>query len=232
MNRLLSITRNRDSKFAMSTTQEVITVLLADDHPTIRAGIHAILQELSDIKVVGEVDNGNDTMRLVAELVPQILLLDLQMPGPSPAELERWVRRNYPETITLVLTAHDRDAYLATMMDAGVAGFIAKTEKAEQLVTAIRRAAGGEILFESEQLARAQHWHEEAGRRWKTLTKREREIFRLSANGLDNRGIAEKLSISPKTVAFHITNILKKLNVKSRHEAAAWLHDYMPENLE
>jgi two-component system, NarL family, response regulator LiaR len=216
----------------MSPDRNIITILLADDHPTTRAGIRAILQEASDIKVVGEADNGNDTMRLVAELSPQILLLDLQMPGPSPAELEKWVRKNYPNTITLVLTAHDRDAYLASMIDAGAVGFLSKTERAEQLIAAIRRAAGGEILFESKQLARAQRWREEVGSKWQKLTNREREILQLLAGGLDNMTIAEKLKVSPKTIAFHVTNVLGKLDVKSRHEAIAWLHKYFPENLE
>ena len=216
----------------MPPNRNMITVLLADDHPTTRAGIRAILQETPDIKVVGEAENGNDVIRLVVELCPQVLLLDLQMPGPSPTELERWVRKNYPETITLVLTAHDRDVYLTGMMDAGAAGFIAKTEKAEQLILAIRRAAGGEILFKSEQLARAQRWREEAGNKYKSLTKRESEILRLLAGGLDNKAIAEQLMISSKTIAFHVTNILKKLEVKSRQEAVAWLHNYMPGNLE
>lgn len=171
-------------------------------------------------------------MQMVAELCPQILLLDLEMRGPPPAELERWVRTNCPETITLVLTAHDRDAYVASMMDAGAAGFIAKTEGAEQLVAAIRRAAGGEHLFDSEQQARAQRWRETAGSKWESLTERERAILRLLADGLDNKMIAEKLVISPRTAAFHITNILRKLEVKSRTEAAAWLRNHVPENLE
>jgi NarL family two-component system response regulator LiaR len=216
----------------MSPDQNKITILLADDHPTTRAGIRAILQEASDIKVIGEADNGNDTMRLVAELSPQILLLDLQMPGPSPAELEKWVRMNYPNTITLVLTAHDRDAYLASMIDAGAVGFLSKTKRAEQLIAAIRRAARGEILFESKQLVRAQRWREEVGSKWQKLTNREREILQLLAGGLDNMTIAEKLKVSPKTIAFHVTNVLGKLDVKSRHEAIAWLHKYFPENLE
>lgn len=216
----------------MPPNQSIITVLLADDHPTTRAGIRAILEKTPDIKVVGEADNGNDVIRLVPELGPQILLLDLQMPGPSPAKLEKWVRENYPETITLILTAHDRDAYLTSMMDAGAAGFLAKTEKSENLIVAIRRAANGEILFASEQLARARRWREEAGNKYASLTKRENEILHLLADGLDNNAIAEQLNISSKTIAFHITNVLKKLGVKSRHEAIAWLHNYMPYDLE
>lgn len=216
----------------MSLDQSIITVLLADDHPTTLAGIRTILQKAPDIKIVGEADNGYDTIRLAAKLCPQVMLLDLQMPGPSPAELEKQVRKICPETKTLVLTAHDRDVYLASMMDAGAVGFLAKTESAEQLVDAVRRAAGGEILFDSEQLARVRRWREAAGDKLQTLTRREREILRMSAEGLDYSEIASKLSISTKTTAYHMTNILKKLGVKSRHEAIAWLHKHLPENLE
>ncbi len=209
-----------------------ITVLLADDHPVTRAGIRTILQEAPDIQIVAEADNGGDTERLVAELCPQILLLDLKMPGTSPTKLEKRLRTNCPETITLVLTAHDRDAYLAGMMDAGVAGFIAKTEGGEQLIAAIRRTAQGEFLFDSEQLARAQRWREEAGNRWKGLSDRERKILRLLTDGLDNKTIAMQLSVSPKTIAWHVTTILEKLRVKSRQEATAWVHKYLPDDLE
>ncbi len=216
----------------MPTLSERITVLLADDHPATRAGIHALLERAPDLRVVGEAEDGNDVQRLVARLRPQVLLLDLIMPGPSPAELEKWVRTNYPDTVVLVLTAHDRDAYLASMMEAGAAGLINKGASGDRLVEAIRRAVHGEILFDQEQLLRARRWREEAGDKWKALTAREREILHLLAEGLDNEQIAGKLVVSPKTIAYHVSNILAKLGLKSRHEATAWLHKYMPEDLE
>lgn len=218
----------------MSTTkrEKAISVLIADDHPLALEGVRSILNKAPDIEIVGEARNGDEIQQLVVKLRPQILLLDLVMPDFSPVDLEKWVRENYPETITLVLTAHDRDALLADMMDAGAVGFLAKTERAEQLVDAIRRAAGGEILFDSEQLARARRWREVAGNKWQRLTRREREILRLSADGLDYSEIASRLAISTKTTAYHVTNILEKLGVKSRHEAIAWLHKYLPEDLE
>jgi DNA-binding NarL/FixJ family response regulator len=108
---------------------KIITVLVADDHPLAREGVRSILDQAPDIKVVGEVQDGKDIKLLVAKLRPNILLLDMKMPNPSPVELEKWVRENYPETITLVLTSHDRDSYLAGMMDAGVAGYLDKNSK-------------------------------------------------------------------------------------------------------
>src|SRR4026207_676099 len=116
----------------MSSLQKSITVLIADDHEMTRKGILEFLEQAPDIQIVGEAQDGDEIKRFVADLRPQILLLDLIMPNLIPAELERWVRTNYPETITLVLTAHDRDAYLSNMMEAGVAGYLDKKLRAGQ----------------------------------------------------------------------------------------------------
>jgi DNA-binding NarL/FixJ family response regulator len=210
--------------------KNIITVLLADDHPTTRAGIRAILNETSDIQVTGEAENGFQVEKMVGELHPNILLLDLVMPGPTPAQLEKSIRANFPATITLVLTAHDRDAYLASMMDAGATGFLSKTET--RLISAIHSAANGDNLFTEEQFARANHWQQKAGEKWKDLTNRERQILHLLVEGCDNKCIAEALGITVKTAAYHVTNILKKIDEKSRHEAIAWTHKYLPDNLE
>ena len=199
-----------------------IRVLLADDHPVTRAGIRAILEEATDIQVVGEAENGTEALQMTAELRPQILLLDLRMPGPRPHEIARWVRSHCPETITLVLTAHDRDAYLVDMVDAGAAGFLTKEEAAEVLVGAIRRAVQGEVVFDREQLARVSRWREEVGERWESLTEREREVLALVAAGKTDREIAQELQIKVKTVGNHVSRVLDKLDVASRTEAALW----------
>lgn len=93
----------------------MITVLIADDHSVARAGIRRILEEDPSLEIVGEAEDGHEARKMVDELRPDVLLLDLKMPGPRPAEIERWVRTNYPDIVTLVLTAHDRDIYLAEM---------------------------------------------------------------------------------------------------------------------
>jgi len=120
-----------------------IRVLIADDHPVTRKGIRTILEEALDIKVVGEAKDGVEAKQMVAKLRPDILLLDLVMPGLRPFEIEKWIRTNYPKTITLILTAHDRDYYLAEAIKAGAVGFLTKEEAPQQLVEAIRRAARG-----------------------------------------------------------------------------------------
>ena len=210
----------------------MITILIADDHPILRAGIRTLIEQDPEMKVVGEAQDGDETRQLVAKLRPQVLLLDLRMPGMSAAELEKWVRSHYPSTITLVLTAHDRDAYLAYMMDAGVSGFIDKNVKDSHLILAIRRAVKGEILFSNEQFNRVRKWREQEGAQWKSLTRREREVLSLLAQGLDNIKISDALHISIKTTAYHITHILQKLQVSSRQEAIVWFNKNIPEDLE
>lgn len=215
----------------MSRTARPIRVLLADDHPVARAGIRTILQEASDIEVVGEARDGTEAQQLAVELRPQVLLLDLQMPGSPSCEIEGWVRARCPETTTLVLTAHDRDSYLADMIEAGAAGFVTKEEAPERLREAIRRAARGEILFTGEQWARARRWREEVGELWASLTEREREVLTLIAAGRSNKQIARALGICECTVETHVGNLLGKLGVASRTEAVAWAwrHDVADE---
>ena len=208
-----------------------IRVLLADDHPVAREGIRAILERTHDIQIVGEAKDGIEAKRMVADLCPDILLLDLVMPGPRSSEIEAWVRTHYPETITLVLTAHDRDAYLADMIEAGAVGFVTKEKAPQRLVEAIRRAARGGILFDSEQLTRARRWREEVGERWESLTGRERQVLQLLVEGLDNAAIAEALCVTAKTVEYHVTNALSKLGVASRLEAVVWVKDHWPDGL-
>jgi len=154
-------------------TNEKITILLADDHPVTRAGIRSVLSHTTDLEIVGEAQNGVEVQQMVSELSPRILLLDLRMPGLGPAKLETWVRENYPDTITLILTQHDRDAYLAEMMDAGVAGYLVKNASTNQLLVAIRRAAKGDALFTNEQIQRVYKWRKVVGQKWHSLTERE-----------------------------------------------------------
>jgi DNA-binding NarL/FixJ family response regulator len=206
----------------MLTQPKTITVLIADDHEVTRKGIRSFLEQTSDIKVVGEAENGDQIKRLVAHLHPQILLLDLIMPNFSPAELEKWVRTNHPETITLVLTSHDRDAYLSNMIEAGVAGYLDKKLRAGQLISAIRRAALGEFIFEKEQLLRARRWREDVCRKWESLSDRERQVLQVLTEGAENRAIAAFLGITVNTVEKHLEKVYKKLGVTSRTEAVHW----------
>jgi len=203
-------------------TTDPIRVLIADDHPATRAGIRTILQEAPDIEVVGEARDGPQARQMATDLRPDILLLDLRMPGLPPYQIEAWVRANCPEITTLILTAHDRDGYLAQAVAAGVSGYLTKDEAGERLVEAVRRAARGEALVTKDQMARAGRWREEVGQKWESLTMREREVLKLVAEGKTNAEIAQVLHISVKTVGNHVTSILDKLDVGSRTRAALW----------
>jgi DNA-binding NarL/FixJ family response regulator len=201
---------------------KIITLLIADDHEMTRKGIRKFLSRVPDMKVVGEASNGDEIKQLVGKLRPLILLLDLVMPDFSPFQCEKWVRTNYPNTITLVLTAHDRDAYLSNMIDAGVSGYLDKKLRASQLISAIRRAARGEFLFDKEQLERAKRWREDVSKKWESLSDREREVLQLLSEGNENKLIAKSMGITINTVEKHLANIYHKLGLTSRSEAIHW----------
>lgn len=131
----------------MPSSKKNIKVLIADDRPGWIEGIRSIISKASDMQVVGEVQEGDRIKQKVAELKPDILLLDLVMPNHNPTELEKWVREHCPDTATLVLTGQHRDAYLAGMMEAGTAGYLDKKLKGNDLIAAIRRAARGVPLY-------------------------------------------------------------------------------------
>jgi len=211
----------------MTTQSEKdISVLLVDDHPPIRVGLRTIIEKTDDICVVGEAENGDEARRLLAELRPKVILLDLVMPGFSPFVFEKWVRENYPEITTLVLTSHDRDVYLAKMMDAGAAGYLDKSLRAESLLDAIRRAAGGENLFNELQKLRVQSWRTDIEQKWNSLSDREKGILRLLAVGASNKFISKDLAVSPKKVEKHLEKIYQKLGVSSPAEAALWGNEH------
>lgn len=199
------------------------TVLLADDHPSTRMGIRALLAQASDIEIVGEAQCGAEVYALMMDIEPKILILDVVMPSSCPNEVINWVRKNHPETVTLILTSHDdHDAYLAATMEAGAVGYLSKSKWASQLINDIRRAARGEILFSNEQVLRATRWREQVGNKLYLLTSREKEILKMLAKGLDNKEIAHALNITVKTAMNHITNLMTKIQVHSRQRAAIW----------
>lgn len=202
-----------------------ITVLVADDHSLTLEGVRSMLEKAPDIKIVGEAQDGNEIKPMVAKLEPRILLLDLKMPNLDPVEMEKWVRENYPETLTLVLTAHDKDAFLVGMMEAGASGYLDKKLNAAQLIESIRRASKGDYLFDKEQIERAKRWREKVTVIWESLSKREREVLQLLTEGKDNQKIALSLGVSVNTVEKHLKNIYEKLCVTSRTEAVRWWVD-------
>jgi NarL family two-component system response regulator LiaR len=215
----------------IDTKKATIRIVLADDHAITRVGIRQILEAVPDMKVVGEAENGDQAQELVAELRPDVVLLDLVMPGRRAYEVDEWVRVNCPETVALILTGHHRERFLAQAVNQGVKGYLTKDQGCDQLIAAIRRAVSGECLMTDEQIERADRWNREVGQPWNSLTEREQQMLKLFAGGLDGPKIAGQLKISIKSVEFHATNIYKKLGVASRVQAVAWYCTHRPDEI-
>ena len=207
----------------MSTqTVNKISILIVDDHPLLRMGTRTLLEKIPDFCVVGEAGDEDEARKLLDKFHPTILLLDLVMPDFSPSIFEKWVQENYPETVTLVFTAHHQVAYLANMMDAGAAGYLDKKMEGSDLAISIRRAARGESLFDEQQMLLARYWHEVVEEKWNSLSERERQILCLLADGVSNKDMASHLQIRQKTVEKHLEKIYQKLEVDSRAKAVLW----------
>ncbi|MGH3058513.1 MAG: response regulator, partial [Gaiellaceae bacterium] len=203
-------------------------MLLVDDHDLFRTGLRSLLEE-QGVQVVGEAENGSSALRQVGELAPDVVIMDLKMPGLSGVETTRQVSGLAPLTRVVVLTisADDEDVMDAVM--AGACGYLLKDSSIDQLMAGIRAAAGGASLISPQiaakllQRLRAQTADTVAAATIRAeLSERELEVLRLIANGKDNAEIARELFISPKTVKNHISNILMKLQIDNRIQAAVY----------
>lgn len=204
-----------------------IRVLLADDHVMLRQGTVALLRRERDIQVVAEAGNGQEAVDLARQLKPDIVVMDVRMPVLSGIEATRRIRQALPDIQVLVLTAHDDDQYVFSLLEAGASGYLLKTAPISELVKAVRQVHDGESPLDPS-IARKVVLHM-SGKDSKTssaatpgteeLTARELEVLQLLAHGLNNNAIAETLSISDRTVQAHLTNIFSKMHVSSRLEA-------------
>ena len=193
-----------------------IRILLADDHSIVRTGIAAILGYEKDISVVGEAEDGEEAIRLARKLSPDIVLMDLMMPGMDGVEATRTIRKTLPETKVLILTTFGTSADVARAIAAGASGAIVKDISKDDLVSAIRRATNGETVFspEIEQSTKAEPDVPE-------FTRRQLDILHSVTRGLTNADIARQFGISTDGVKHHIMAIFKKLGATNRSEAVA-----------
>ena len=205
---------------------ETITVLLVDDHQVVRQGVRAFLDALPDIEVIGEAESGEAAVRLSAEHVPDVVLMDLLMPGMDGVEATRRVKNISPRTQVVVLTSYHQDEHIFPALQAGAISYVLKDIKMVELATAIRQAARGEATLHPRVAARV--IKELRGPRrdelnpYMELTKREMEVLKLIADGLTNRQIADQLFISQNTVKGHVSNIFSKLHLADRTQAAVY----------
>jgi DNA-binding NarL/FixJ family response regulator len=203
-------------------------VLLVDDHDLFRSGLRSLLEE-QGVRVVGEADNGSSALQLVSELAPDVVIMDLKMPGLTGVEATREVSSIAPRTRVVVLTISDDDDDVMDAVMAGACGYLLKDSSIDHLIEGVRAAAGGDSLISPQiaakllQRLRAQTADEAAARAIQTeLSERELDVLRLIASGKDNAEIARQLYISPKTVKNHISNILMKLQIENRIQAAVY----------
>jgi DNA-binding NarL/FixJ family response regulator len=205
------------------------TIVLADDHPLVRQGLRAVLDSTDDIEVVAEAHDGDEAVRLCVEQQPDVVLMDLQMPGLHGIEATRRVRRAAPDTAVLVLTMFDDDDTVFAAVAAGAAGYLLKGADGADIVAAVRAAAAGQAVFGAALARRLQNWFARPSvapeAPFPELTVREREILDGVAAGLSNPDIGRRLFLSPKTVANNVSAILDKLQVAHRSEAIVRARD-------
>ncbi len=200
-------------------------VMLVDDHELVRQGIAAMLHAASDLQVVGEARSGREALEVARRELPDVVLMDVKMPDMDGLEATRKIKEERARTAVIMLTMHDNPTYLRDAVRAGAAGYLLKDVSKDELVDAIRQVATGGAFIESQMLKGMLSEMKPssggaAGGAGKNLTKREREILALVAEGMSNREIADKLVLSPETVKSHVAAILEKLNVSDRTQAA------------
>jgi len=204
-----------------------IRVLLADDHPVVRRGLAALLQTLDGVEVVAEAGTGEDAVREAGLTRPDVVVMDLRMPGVDGVEATRQIVRNRPGTAVLVLTMFDEDALVADAMRAGARGYLLKGAEQDEIERAIRAVASGDVIM-SGAVAGGVLGGVTPGHRTSVLSSlspRELEVLDVVATGANNTAVAERLGLAPKTVSNHISSIFLKLDVATRAEAVVVAKD-------
>ena len=205
---------------------ELINVIIVDDHEIVRQGIRAYLESTSEFRVVAEAASGEEALRLVTELVPDVVLMDLIMPGMDGIKTTREIKNISPHTQIVVLTSFHEDVHIFPALKAGAISYILKDVTMDELADALQRAARREVTFHSlvaERILRSIRGEDSAdGLLFTKLTERELEVLKLIANALTNSQIAAHLSIAESTVKGHVSNIFSKLHLGDRTQAAVY----------
>lgn len=203
-----------------------ISVLLVDDHAMVRQGVKAFLVTQPDLSVVGEAGSGEEAVALAAQSIPDVILMDLIMPDMDGVEATRKVKQVSPRSQIVVLTSYHEDEHIFPALKAGALSYILKDVSAEELASAVRKAAAGEAVLHPRVAARV--IKELQGKRGENLnpftelSERELEVLKLIADGMSNAEMAAKLVLSEKTIKGHVSNILSKLHLADRTQAAVY----------
>jgi len=209
---------------------EQIKILVVDDHALFRQGLSRVLEMEKELAVVGEAENGEDAIRKVAALQPDVVLMDINMPSMNGIEATREIKKRYPDTKVIILSIHEDDEYVFEVVRAGANGYVLKDVAPSELVQAIRNVYIGrsaiapqvaaKLLHEFNRITNEPEHQTENDDQLAQLTKREKEVLCLLAQGRSNRQIAHDLFISEKTVKNHISSLFRKLGVDDRTQAA------------
>ena len=205
---------------------EKIRIVIADDHAVVRQGTRALLEAEPDMQVVGEAADGEQAVKLIEELKPDVAILDISMPKMSGIEVTRQVKPESPSTAILILTAYDNDEYVFALLEAGAAGYLLKDVGGNEIVDAVRSVRAGESVLHPviarkviQRLTPGSKAVEEKDKAESVLSERESQVLKLAARGKSNKDIADELFISIRTVQGHLNSIFNKLGVGSRTEA-------------
>ncbi|MCC7449697.1 MAG: response regulator transcription factor [Anaerolineae bacterium] len=203
---------------------DALRILIADDHPLFRDGVRLLLSTAPDMVIIGEATNGDETVQCAIELQPDVILMDIKMPGINGIEATRRILQANPQIRILIVTMFEDDASVFTAMRAGARGYILKDAEQEDILRAIRAVGRGEAIFGPEIAARLSDLFNTGNpavprELFPTLTAREREILQLMVQGASNAEMAQLLSLTGKTIANYISNIFSKMQVATREEA-------------
>lgn len=202
----------------MNPPTQTLRVILADDHTLVRAGVRALLEKLPGVEVVGEAGDGRDVLNLVRAQRPDVVLLDITMPGLNGLEAAARITKDFPEVRAIILSMHENEEYYWRALKAGAAGYLLKKAATAELATALQQVMRGEIYLSREISSRLLRTFTTGGVATRKspleqLSARQREILQLMAEGQNTKAIAELLKVSPKTVEYHRMKLMNALNV-------------------